>query len=292
MATLTSAALEGLRLGPVPAVVDDERVAAFVAATGDDPERWTETAPPGYAAALLFRVAGGFLWDPRWSAARRTLLHVDQTFNHRGPIRVGATLSVAGRIERVRVREPASWVYFAVEVRDAEAVVVDGTSTFLMSPEPAAEPGDDPGEPPYDAAETSAPPGAPRVLGERDVLHKSVSRWGILRYGAATGDLNPIHWDHEAARAAGLPGVVAHGLLLHAWMSQLAAAYSELDAPLAFVKTRFRSPLRPAVSARVVAELRELSSDGRDAAVALSVESEGRSLATAAATVRLHGERP
>ncbi|HHC09493.1 MAG TPA: hypothetical protein ENK55_12410 [Actinobacteria bacterium] len=292
MAPLTPAALEGLQLGPVSATVDGERVGAFVAATGDDPARWVDVAPPGYAAALLFRVADEFLWDPALAEARRTLLHVDQTFAYRGPIRVGASLSIRGRIERVRARPPASFVEFVLEVLDGDVVVVDGTSTFLMSPEPAAEAGEDPGEPPFDLVASSATPTAPRTLGERDELDKSVSRWGILRYGAATGDLNPIHWDHEAARAAGLPGVVAHGLLLHAWMSQLAAAYSELDAPLAFVKTRFRAPLRPAVPARVVAELRELSSDGRDAAVALSVESEGRSLATAAATVRLHGERP
>ena len=32
-----------------------------MAATGDDPERWTQHAPPGYAAAGLLTVAGQLL---------------------------------------------------------------------------------------------------------------------------------------------------------------------------------------------------------------------------------------
>jgi acyl dehydratase len=39
-----------------------------------------------------------------------------------------------------------------------------------------------------------------------------VIRQDLVRYAAASGDLNTIHWDEATARAAGLPDVIAHGM--------------------------------------------------------------------------------
>ncbi|MEU3623613.1 hypothetical protein BS329_13770 [Amycolatopsis coloradensis] len=41
----------------------------------------------------------------------------------------------------------------------------------------------------------------------------TVTRSDLIRYAAASGDLNPIHWSDRSARRAGLPGVIAHGML-------------------------------------------------------------------------------
>ena len=40
-----------------------------------------------------------------------------------------------------------------------------------------------------------------------------ISRTHIVRYAGAGGDFNPIHHDEVFARAAGYPGVFAHGML-------------------------------------------------------------------------------
>lgn len=40
-----------------------------------------------------------------------------------------------------------------------------------------------------------------------------VSRDRLVRYAAASGDFNPIHYNDEVATAVGLPGVIAHGML-------------------------------------------------------------------------------
>lgn len=40
-----------------------------------------------------------------------------------------------------------------------------------------------------------------------------LTRTDIVRYAGASGDFNPIHHDEEFARAAGLPTVMAHGML-------------------------------------------------------------------------------
>jgi acyl dehydratase len=41
----------------------------------------------------------------------------------------------------------------------------------------------------------------------------TLTRADLAAYAAASGDSNPIHADDAAARAVGLPGVVAHGML-------------------------------------------------------------------------------
>ena len=63
-----------------------------------------------------------------------------------------------------------------------------------------------------------------------------VNRDQLLKYAEASGDPNPIHLSDEAAEAAGLPGVIAHGMLTVATMGLLFSPY--LDG--GYVKT-FRS---------------------------------------------------
>lgn len=40
-----------------------------------------------------------------------------------------------------------------------------------------------------------------------------VTRADLVRYAGASGDFNTIHWNERTARAVGLPGVIAHGML-------------------------------------------------------------------------------
>ncbi|SDQ14922.1 MaoC/PaaZ C-terminal domain-containing protein [Quadrisphaera sp. DSM 44207] len=44
-------------------------------------------------------------------------------------------------------------------------------------------------------------------------LSIALVRADLVRYAGASGDLNPIHWDERTAAAAGLPDVIAHGML-------------------------------------------------------------------------------
>jgi len=41
----------------------------------------------------------------------------------------------------------------------------------------------------------------------------SLTRDSLVRYAGASGDFNPIHYSDDVARAVGLPGVLAHGML-------------------------------------------------------------------------------
>ena len=282
---MTPADMDGLVIGPVIHRVDRERIESFVEATGDVADRWIGVAPPGYAAVLLFRVAGDFLWDPRISAFIKTLIHVDQMFTYLSPIYEGDEIVVTGTVDRVRERSGSYFVTFNATAEAGDRTVLDSRSTFLMSEQAAGEPGVDEGEPPADERAANEEP-TKRALpasGAQDAIARSASRADLVRYSAATADFNPLHWDHDSARAAGLDGVVVHGLLLNAWLTQHAAAFAEGEAPVASIKTRFRNALRPAVAASTVA-----SADvgDQDTKVSLQLNAKDATIVTAEATIR------
>ncbi|HEX5252682.1 MAG TPA: fused (3R)-hydroxyacyl-ACP dehydratase subunits HadA/HadB [Mycobacterium sp.] len=61
-------------------------------------------------------------------------------------------------------------------------------------------------------------PGTPsfddvKVGDELPAHHAGLSRGDLVNYAGVAGDANPIHWDEEIAKLAGLPDVIAHGML-------------------------------------------------------------------------------
>ncbi len=75
--------------------------------------------------------------------------------------------------------------------------------------------------------------------------------------------------------SAGLPGIVAHGLLMAAWVVQAAARHAHGDMPLRQARLRFRSPLRPAEPAVIGGEVLE------EGSLRLRVDSGGEERVTA-----------
>lgn len=48
-----------------------------------------------------------------------------------------------------------------------------------------------------------------------------VTRLELIKYAGASGDYNPIHTIYEEATIAGLPGIIAHGMLTMGRMGRL-----------------------------------------------------------------------
>jgi acyl dehydratase len=72
-----------------------------------------------------------------------------------------------------------------------------------------------------------------------------VTREQINAYAEASGDRNPIHIDDEAARAAGLPGVIAHGMLGMAQLANFVVAYAGDHRRLRRLRCRFSGMVLP-----------------------------------------------
>jgi len=284
---VTLEALAGHVVGPAAFSVEAGAVAEFAEASGDDPGRWRHCAPPAFAAAALFAVAPAFLEDPRVIPYCRSLLHGEQTFTWRRHLAVGEVLEVRGRVGTVRSRGSLHLVSFEVAASGAAGEWMEGVSSFLLSAE-AADASAEEAEPllderaPCDAASPAPLPPTGHAI---PALRRSVSRAELVRYAEATGDANPIHQDHDAAREAGLPGVVAHGLLLAAWFCQAAARFRPGQHPLQSARVRFRRPLRPGVAAAVTGRVAAVGAAGADLELALGVLGDEAPLATAGVRV-------
>lgn len=224
--------LEGKTYGPRPWGVAVDAVADFVDLTGDDPDRWPGSAPPGFAAAALFAVAPDLLAELYDSS----VIHGEQTFEWKRRLPIGSLLDVTGTVTRVRERGGVHFITFEMAAKDGPDVVVAGRSLFLVSGE--AIPG---GEPEFVRPEPHH-----SYAGEPGEAQMSASRADLVKYASATRDWNPVHWDHEAGLAAGFPGVVVHGLLQAGWALRIAAAASESARPFKSARFRFRNPLLPA----------------------------------------------
>lgn len=263
----TPADLVGQRVGPVDVAITHDRVTLYAEVTGDEPDRWTAEAPPGFASVLLFAVADKFLYHPRIIDFTATLMHVDQSFAYLRPVRIGSVQTVEGTVTRVRERAGSFFVTFEATASDVDGVTVGSVSTFLLSNQRAAPPDTERTEPPV------------RRRGRNAVTDdgwlRSASRDDLVRYSAATRDFNPFHWDHDAAVGAGMPGVVVHGLFMFAWMVQAAAE----EGRVVSTKVRFRNALFPAEQAMV---MREAIGDGT---FKLALTRDGEPLVTGVATV-------
>ena len=281
-------ALVGQELDSRRTVIAAAKSAEYVAATGDDPDRWVEYAPPSFAGALLFVAAPALLEHADVRASTKVLVHVDQVFRWHRPLRLGEPITLVPTVSKVRTRGASNFVTFDVAVDDSNGRLLDSVSTFLLGSEPAAPPGTDRGEPPAGAQAANESPGRVQHAGpgsQLPSLAKSASRVDLVRYAGASGDFNPIHYDHEAARQAGLDGIVVHGLLMGAWLAQLAGSTSQRPDPLAELRLRFRSALAPAVQAVATGTVRDTNDDGCQR-IDLTLGAGEADLVTGHATVR------
>lgn len=118
-----------------------------------------------------------------------------------------------------------------------------------------------------------------------------VERLDLVRYAGASGDLNPIHWSERAARASGLPDVIAHGMLTMAKGVRSVVEWAGDPAAVVEYGVRFVRPVvvpddQPA-TIDVVARVAEKLEGGR-VRVDLLVSSGGEAvLGRAEAIVRL-----
>ena len=85
----------------------------------------------------------------------------------------------------------------------------------------------------------------------------------LQHYAQASGDMNPIHLDEEAAHRVGLDGIIAHGMLSMAFLGQFVTQHIA-DMPgahLARLKVRFVSMVRLGDTLTCHGIIKERSSD-------------------------------
>ncbi|MBF8376638.1 MaoC family dehydratase N-terminal domain-containing protein [Alicyclobacillus mali] len=77
------------------------------------------------------------------------------------------------------------------------------------------------------------------------LIKPPVSKIQLVKYSGASGDFNPIHTVEEFAKAAGLGGVIAHGMLTMGFVAQMLTDEVGEAGELLSFGVRFVDMVRP-----------------------------------------------
>lgn len=89
----------------------------------------------------------------------------------------------------------------------------------------------------------TAEPAAVEAGLELPPLTARITREDLIRYAGAAMDFNPIHWSERQATEAGLPGVIAHGMLTMALAARLVTDWAGDSGRIVDVYSRFTRPV-------------------------------------------------
>ncbi|GAA4418527.1 MaoC/PaaZ C-terminal domain-containing protein [Actinokineospora soli] len=222
--------------------VTRERLAEYAAATNDpiDAHRRGDVASPVFAIVPVFQT----LLEPAVEVVPLPLVgrivHGEQDFRFHRPIRPGDRLTARGKMTGWTGRDNGTAATVRLETRDDGGDLVNEQDvTFFVRGFNAGSAGAEPPGHKFDESLRAQDPVAEVVQHvDDDQTH---------RYAPAAGDPMPIHLDAEVARAAGLPGIIAHGLCTMAFTSW--AVLTELAGSdvtrLRRLAVRFAKPVLP-----------------------------------------------
>jgi acyl dehydratase len=81
------------------------------------------------------------------------------------------------------------------------------------------------------------------VGSEIATLMRVVTREDLAAYAEAGGDRNPLHQDDDVARAAGFPGIVAHGMFTMGHLATCLARWAGGPERVRRLSAQFRAPV-------------------------------------------------
>lgn len=96
----------------------------------------------------------------------------------------------------------------------------------------------------------------------------------IWSYGAASGDLNPIHMDREAGEKAGLGGTIVHGISVLARAANCVIDWAGNPGGLKSVKARFKATVRPGDSITFRGKVTEKRVEGESKLIVVGITAE------------------
>jgi acyl dehydratase len=99
-------------------------------------------------------------------------------------------------------------------------------------------------------------------------LRRVVTREDVLAYAEASGDRNPLHQDDAFARAAGFPGIIAHGMFTMGHMAACVEAWAGSPEAVMSISAQFREPVYPGDELVAGGRVRSIDAEAGTAALA------------------------
>lgn len=188
--------------------VTAEAIHRYAAATNDSGPAVTSpdpVAPPAFPCVLGIKQLNQVMYDPDLNVDMSMLVHARQEHILHLPIKAGDVMQVTTVLEAVDLADTGHTFTVAIALTNQDARVaaearskmfIRRTVTVKAPPAPVES-----GEPLFEA-------------------HEEVAEDQPARYAEASGDHNPIHLDPAAAKSAGFPGVVLHGMCTMAFAAK------------------------------------------------------------------------
>ncbi len=160
------------------------------------------------------------------------LVHGEQEFKYHAPAWSGQTVSTKAKIAAIETKDTGETFTIESETRDpAGKLLTEARFLFFIRGKGSG------------AKKTEEEP-ARKYLFQTPMV---VAPDQPIRYGNASGDTNPIHMNEAAGKAAGLGGIILHGLCTLAFASKaLVDGIAKGDTTkLRRLGVRFSKPVRP-----------------------------------------------
>ena len=113
---------------------------------------------------------------------------------------------------------------------------------------------------------------------ELPTLERVVTREDVKEYADASGDQNPLHLNDDAAKAAGFPGVIAHGMYTMSHLATCIVRWAGDVSALARLRVQFRAPVLAGETIVAGGKVIDVQTDRRTATldVWVTVERDGK----------------
>ena len=186
----------------------------------------TDHLPPTYPHMAAFGLHMTLMTDTSFPFAPMGLVHLRNTITQHRPVRPDEVLDVSVRAAGLRPFPKGSLIDLVTTVGAAGEIVWEETTTLFSRHRGGS-------------AETTPAPLA-GVEAPDGVVHWKLAGNLGRRYGAISGDRNPIHLHPVTAKAFGFPTNIAHGM----WTLARSLAAVQNRLPAAFANdVEFRKPI-------------------------------------------------
>ena len=193
--------------------VGTKPVEDYLRAVGDDLPIYRQTglAPPLYGTAAALGLMLKSLRLP--PGAIHSLQEVDTL----GPIALGQELRAVSTLERPRERAGLRFITAACDLEAAPGTsVLTGKTTVMVAEGNSA---------PIQRETRERQESGAGGYGELPTVSRRITQEQLKAYADASGDDNPLHLDAGFAAGTRFGGIIAHGMLTLAFVSEMMAAY-------------------------------------------------------------------
>lgn len=187
--------------------------------------RYSDVLPPTYLHVLAFPLSVALMVERAFPFPLVGLVHVANEITVHRPVRVDETVCFSVRADNLRPHPAGRQLDLLADASVDGELVWSGRSTYLRRGKPSGEPKT--GKPASSGLDVAA--AQVRVPGD-------IGR----KYGAVSGDRNPIHMYGLTAKAFGFSSAIAHGM----WLKARTLATLEGRLPESYtVNVAFKTPV-------------------------------------------------